>query len=92
MSIDYFRQNHATDNFAKGHIEYLERETRQLEKELQQASMADPKLEMFRKQLDSLISELDAVCIGINNPTALVRGKEQIENIRKALHDLASSL
>jgi hypothetical protein len=93
--IDYIGQNRATDQYAKGHVEYLSSELTHTAKELREAlPPAGAKAEFTDglKQVDALAAALRQMRSHIHQPDELARQKIQIATIRKQLQEAISSL
>jgi hypothetical protein len=93
--IDYVGQGRATDQYAKGHIEYLSSELTDTAKDLRGAlppAGAEAQFIDGRKQMDELTSALAQLHSHIDHPDELVRDKDQIVTIRKQLQQTISSL
>ena len=93
--IDYIGQNRATDQYAKGHVEYLSSELTHTAKDLREAlPPAGAKAEFTDglKQVDALAAALRQMRSHIHQPDELARQKIQIATIRKQLQEAISSL
>lgn len=93
--IDYVRQERATDQYAKGHVEYLSSELDRIAKELHEAlppADAEPEFTEGRTQVEALAAELSKVRGRIDHPDELAREQERIAAVRNALQQAVSSL
>ncbi len=93
--IDYVRQNRATDQYAKGHAEYLLSAVGRIATELHQARPpADgaPEFAQGRTQVDALAAELSILRMRIGHSDELAREQHGIAAIRNALQVAVSSL
>jgi hypothetical protein len=93
--IDYIGQNRATDQYAKGHVEYLSSELTNTATDLREAlPPAGAKAQFIDgvKQVDALAAALRQLRSHIHQPDELARQKVQIAAIRKQLEQAISSL
>jgi hypothetical protein len=93
--IDYIAQNRATDQYAKGHVEYLSSELIHTAGELHAALPPAGAKAEFRdglKEVDALAAALRQLRSRIDQPNELAREKDQIAAIRKGLQQAISSL
>jgi hypothetical protein len=93
--LDYVREKRATEQYAKGHIEYLSSELAQTEKELHEAlppADAQPQLTDGRKQVDALAAALTDLRNHIGHGEDFAREQDQIAGIGNALQQAVSSL
>jgi hypothetical protein len=93
--IEYVRQQRATDQYAKGHIEYLSSELAHTAGELREAlppAAAEAQFIEGRAQIDALSAELTNLRSRIAHPNELARDMDQIASIRKKLKQTTSSL
>lgn len=93
--IDYVRQQRATDQYAKGHIEYLSSELTRTAKELREAlppSGAEAQFTNGRKQVDALAAELSKLRSRMGHPDEFAREQDHIAALSKGLQQAISSL
>jgi hypothetical protein len=93
--IDYIGQNRATDQYAKGHVEYLSSELTHTVTDLREAlppAGATAEFTHGLKQADALAAALRDLRSHIHQPVELARQKVQIASIRKQLQEAISSL
>jgi hypothetical protein len=88
MSIDFVLQKKTTQNFAAGHLRYLERNLRDPIKQVA-GSTPEPGLEekatRSRAQMDALESILTAIASDTKDPDALMAAKQRVHAIHIAL-------
>lgn len=93
--VQYVRQNRATEQYAKGHIEYLSAELAHTSEELSNA-IPPPAVEApfneARIQVNALATELSNLRSRIGRPDDLAREQDAIATIGKKLRQAISSL
>ena len=93
--IEYVRQKRATDQYARGHVEYLSSELAHSAEELREAlppAAAEAQFTEGRAQVDALAQELRNLRGRIAYPDELARDTDQIAAIRTKLQLAISSL
>jgi hypothetical protein len=93
--LDYVRQKRATDEYAKGHIEYLSSELTHTAKELRELRPPAGAAAQFtngRKQVDALAAALSQLSNHIDRPDEIAREQDQIDSIHRGLEQTISSL
>jgi hypothetical protein len=93
--LDYIRQERATDQYAKGHIEYLSAELSRTAKELHEAlppAGAEGQFTDSRMQVDLLAAELSKLRTHLGQPDELNRDGSQIAATGKQLQKAIASL
>ena len=88
MSIDFVLQGRTTQNYAAGHLHYMERDLRDTIKQVG-GSTPEQGLEetvaRSRKQMDALAGMLTAISSDMKDADALMAAKERVHAIRDAL-------
>jgi hypothetical protein len=95
LFIDYVRQQRATDQYAKGHIQYLSSEVDRLAKELHHALPTpgtEPQFADRVRQVDGLAAELSELRSRIDDPDELAREQNRFAVINQELQQAISSL
>jgi hypothetical protein len=95
MLIDFVRQGRATQQYAKGHVEYLSAEIARVAQDLNNAlAPADvaPEFNEARRQVDALGRELSTIGKRIGHPDELADNQARVAGIRNALQHAGSSL
>ena len=93
--IDYVRQEHATDLYARGHLEYLSSELARIAKELHNAippADASAQFADGSRQVDALAAALSDLRSHIRQSNELAREQEQVATMRNALQRAVSAL
>lgn len=93
--LGYVREKRATEEYAKGHIDYLSSELARTEKELHEAlapADARPQFTEGRMQVDALAAVLTQLRNDIGHDDEFASKQDQIAGIRNALQQAVSSL
>jgi hypothetical protein len=94
MFIDFVRQGRATDQYAKGHMEYLSAEIARNAKDFHNAlppSDDEPEFKQARIQVDALGAEISNIREHIAHLDELASDQDRVAAIRSALQHAASS-
>ena len=93
--LDYVGQNRATNQYAKGHVEYLSSELTHTATELREAlppAGAEAEFTKGLEKVDALAAALRQLRSHLDQPDELAREKYQIAAVRKQLQQAISSL
>lgn len=93
--IDYVRQKRATDQYARGHAQYLSSELERIAKDLHGAlppADGEPEFTEGRTEVDALAAELSQLHVRISQPYELAGEQDRIAKISYALQQVVSSL
>ena len=88
ISIEVVLQGKATQNFAAGHLHYLERDLRDTIKEVAGSTPErglEERAARSRTQMDALASMLAVIASNMKDADALMAAKERVHAIRAAL-------